>query len=220
MTYQSSSHYDQSYFDWQRTIGEFGGWANRTKFSDHIDPSHTVLDFGCGAGFLLKGLQCARRIGVEINPAAAAVARDHGVETYATADDVPDEVADVIISNHALEHVFRPLDELKSLYRKLKPGGTIVIVVPCESASSKYVPNDINHHLYSWSPMCLGNLFSEAGFSLLESKAYRHTWPPGYRQIARLGRPAFDAACRVYGFLRRDRSQSRAVGRKASGSPS
>jgi len=27
-----SSHYDDQYFDWQAPIGEFGGWANQTKF--------------------------------------------------------------------------------------------------------------------------------------------------------------------------------------------
>ena len=56
----TSTHYDQQagedYFDFQASIGEFGGWANVTKFSDYVAPGDTVLDFGCGGGYLLKNL--------------------------------------------------------------------------------------------------------------------------------------------------------------------
>ncbi len=210
-----STHYDASYFNWQASIGEFGGWANQSKFTAYIKPSDEVLDFGCGGGYLLKGIACKKRVGLEINPNAAETARKNGIEVFGDADVIPDDYVDVIISTNALEHTLRPLDELKSLYRKLRPGGTIVFVVPCESISHAYKPKDVNHHLYSWSPMCLGNILTEAGFSLVESKAYVHKWPPGYRTIARIGgRPLFDLACTFYGHLARSWFQVRAVGTK------
>ena len=94
----------------------------------------------------------------------------------------------------------------------MKPGGKVVFIVPCESISYSYQPGDMNHHLYSWSPMCLGNLFTEAGFSVLECKPYIHKWPPGYRWIARIaGRPLFDLACRIYGRLKRSWFQVRVI---------
>jgi SAM-dependent methyltransferase len=207
-----STHYDDKYFGWQASIGEFGGWANQSKFRDYISSENKVLDFGCGGGFLLKNLTCSKRVGIEVNPAARETAKQNGIEVFARVDDVPDEYVDVIISNHALEHTLQPLEELKSLHRKLQPGGKIIFVVPCESISSRYKPNDINHHLYTWSPMCLGNLFSEAGFSVIESKAYIHKWPPLYRIIATLGRrPIFELACRIYGHLARSSFQVRIV---------
>jgi SAM-dependent methyltransferase len=210
-----STHYDNQYFDWQASIGEFGGWANQSKFAEYISATSKVLDFGCGGGFLLKNLRCGHRVGVEVNPAAAEFARKNGAEVFGRVEDVPDEYVDVIISNHALEHALQPLEELKSLHRKLAPGGKIVFVVPCESVSCSYKSNDINHHLYSWSPMCLGNLFSEAGFSVLESKAYIHKWPPKYKLIAAAGgRPLFDLACRIYGRVARSSSQVRIVAEK------
>ena len=46
------NHYDEKYFDWQRDIGAFGGWANRTKFEAYIAPHDRVLDFGGGGGSL------------------------------------------------------------------------------------------------------------------------------------------------------------------------
>jgi SAM-dependent methyltransferase len=212
-----SSHYDDQYFDWQAPIGEFGGWANQTKFIKYISEHSEVLDFGCGGGFLLRNIQCAKKVGVEVNPAAAAAAKKNGLEMFRSVDEIPDEYVDVIISDNALEHTLQPLQELKSLYKKLKAGGKIIFVVPCESISYSYKPNDINHHLYSWSPMCIGNLFSEAGFSVIESKPYIHKWPPKYQLIAKIGgRPLFEIACRVFGRIERTWYQVRVIAEKHS----
>jgi len=69
-----STHYDDKYFDWQASIGEFGGWANQSKFVEYISSNSRVLDFGCGGGFLLKGIKCSTKVGVEVNPSAAETA--------------------------------------------------------------------------------------------------------------------------------------------------
>ena len=212
-----SEHYDEKYFAWQAPMGEFGGWANLTKFNDYISESDHVLDFGCGGGYLLKTIQCQKKVGVEINPNAAAIAKKNGVEIYLRVEDLPDNYVDVIISDNALEHTLNPLQELKALYRKLRKGGKIIVVVPCESISYTYKPNDINHHLYSWSPMCLGNLFTEAGYSLIESKPYIHKWPPNYQLIAKYGgRGLFEILCRIYGRIDRSWFQVKAVAEKIS----
>lgn len=210
--HRASEHYDRGYFAWQAQVGEFGGWANRPKFERFIARDSDVLAFGCGGGFLLKGFRCRRKLGVEVNPHAAKVARRHGVEVFSCADDVPPESADVIVSNHALEHALRPLDELKSLRRILRPGGRIVFVVPCESIDMAWRPGDINHHLYTWSPLNLGNLFTEAGFEVHESRAYRHVWVPLAPHVARFGgRTLFDIASRLYAHIDRTVSQVRVV---------
>ncbi|MDO9067710.1 MAG: class I SAM-dependent methyltransferase [Deltaproteobacteria bacterium] len=210
-----STHYDDQYFDWQASIGEFGGWANQSKFIEYISSNSRVLDFGCGGGFLLKGIKCSKKVGVEVNPSAAETARKHGIEVFRSVADVPEGYVDVIISNNALEHTLQPLEELKSLHSKLRIGGKIVFVVPCESISYNYKPKDINHHLYSWSPMCIGNLFTEAGFSLIESKPYIHKWPPKYKLIARVGgRRLFEIACRIYGRIERSWFQVRVIAEK------
>src|SRR6266699_4571058 len=116
MSELSSAHYDDRYFDWQAPQGEFGGWANLSKFRDHISGDRQVLDFGCGGGFLLKNIKCSRRVGVEVNPTAVAVARQNGIEVFTRVADVPDEYVDVIISNSALEHTLQPLEELRLLH--------------------------------------------------------------------------------------------------------
>ncbi len=132
--YGTADHYlgekGEEYFAWQGGPGDFGGRINTHKFRHLIRPSDTVIDFGCGGGFLLKNLTCSRRIGIEINPAARRVASGLGIECYAAVTDVPDGVADVIVSDHALEHVPFPIAALKQLRTKLKPGGVLSICVP------------------------------------------------------------------------------------------
>ena len=52
--------------------------------------------------------------------------------------------------------------------------------------------------------MAIGNLFQEAGFKVIESKAYIHKWPPYYKIIARIGgHMLFDILCRIYGRIER-----------------
>jgi len=211
----SSNHYDKKYFLWQSSIGEFGGWANLTKFQDYIKPSFKIIDFGCGGGYLLKNIDCKEKVGIEVNESARQQAKQLGIKTYATIEEINDEWADLIISNNVLEHCLNPLQDLKNLYPKLKHGGRIVFVVPCESINHKYVPNNISHHLYCWSPMSLGNLFTEAGFVVEESRPYIHKWRPKHRKIAKYGgRGIFEIYCRIYGHLERSWFQVRIIARK------
>ncbi len=66
-TQNVSQHYDVDYFAWQKKIGLFGGKANSFKFARTVNKTDTVIDFGCGGGFLLKQLDCAEKIGIEPN---------------------------------------------------------------------------------------------------------------------------------------------------------
>ncbi len=207
-----NDYYDEEYFTWQKVIGEFGGWANLSKYKNHITITDTVVDFGCGGGYLLNNIDCNRKIGIEINPHAVKNAKSFGVEVFANPTELADEIADVIISNHALEHVHRPLDILQTLRKKLKKGGKIVFTVPCEALSNPYKEGDINRHIYTWSPMNLGNLFNEAGFTVIEVLPYRHMWlPRGYLYGRKLGRPLFDFLCKIYDWSRPSQSQIRII---------
>jgi SAM-dependent methyltransferase len=200
----ASPHYGADYFQWQSEIGRFGGWANLTKFSQFISPIMNVLDFGCGGGYLLANIECRARLGIEINPVARAEAKNHGIHAVTSTSEVENDWADLIISNHALEHCMHPLDELRALLPKLFPGALAVFYLPCEAIKNKFRPDDPNHHLYTWSPMSAANLFAEAGFTVVESKAYLHTWPPRFLpQLLRSlgGRRLFELGCTLYGRL-------------------
>ena len=87
-----ASYYDADYFDWQRNIGEFGGWANAFKFKDSITERDVVVDFGCGGGFLLNNLECKRRIGIEPNPSAAEYVKNFGIKHFNSPADAVNEL--------------------------------------------------------------------------------------------------------------------------------
>jgi hypothetical protein len=96
---------------------------------------------------LLFNLECREKLGIEINPATRAQAARLGVSAVASTSEIEDKWADIIISNHALEHSPFPPSELRALLPKLAPGGLAVFVVPCEAIRHKYCPNDRNHQL-------------------------------------------------------------------------
>jgi hypothetical protein len=100
----------------------------------------------------------------------------------------------------------------------LKSGGCLHMVVPCESISWKYDADDINQHVYSWSPQSLGNLVKAAGFEIAYSRPYIHKWPPRIAyQVAKLGRPAFNLASRIWGHIDRRWFQVELLAHKPSG---
>lgn len=198
-------------------MGAFGAKANQTKFLKLISGNgQKVLDFGCGGGFLISSFsKNIDSYGVEINDVARAFAEEKGVKCFKRSADLPAEKFDLIISNHALEHTENPLQELKNLRKSLVPGGKICIVVPLDNKSYAYKPNDRNYHLFSWSPMNLGNLLDCAGLKVLESYPYVHKWVNYYSSFVKyFGWQLFHVACRLYGQIERSWYQVRAVGIK------
>lgn len=208
----ASEHYNEEYFKWQDKDGPLGGWINKNFFQKNIEKSAIVIDFGCGGGYLLKNIKSGRKIGIEPNMAAAKTIERNGVEHYQNTQQVKEklgtEIADVIISTNVLEHTLNPLQEIINLRDLLKTGGRIHFIVPCDSVSYKYDPNDINHHLYSWSPQNLGNLFKEAGFKILYVRPLMHKWPPFRFFFSKLGWPIFNLLCKVFGLISKKWSQT------------
>jgi SAM-dependent methyltransferase len=211
MEYGQSAHYlagdGAKYFAYQNAIGELGGALNLFKFAKHIQKTDRVVDFGCGGGWLLKKIDCADKVGVEPNPAARAQCAENGIRAVATLAEVVDK-ADVVISNHCLEHVPYPIEALREVRGVLKAGGKLVLVVPIDDwrVEKSYHPDDINHHLHTWTPLLLGNTLVEAGFSVETLAVLTDAWPPRVAQLRRaLPAPLFRAACWAWAVLRRRR---------------
>jgi SAM-dependent methyltransferase len=211
------NHYEADYFEnYQRKFGEFGGRANVFMYKKYILESDTVLDFGCGGGFLLKNLKCKNKIGVELNPVARNFCiNTNKIDCFEDIDQIPNESIDVIISNHCLEHTLSPYNFISKMYDKLKDGGKIIIVVPLESYNYKWKPNDVNNHLYSFSPMNLGNLLQGSNFKEIKCDVIYHKWVPFYFQINKIfGDTVFNILSFIYGMLNRRCVQVRGIGVK------
>ena len=195
------SHYSEEYYNWQKEIGIISGKAQQFLFEKYINYDDNVLEFGCGGGFLLKNVTAKTKIGIEINTHARIYAIESGLNVVENSSFIPDFWADVIMSNHVLEHTSNPLEELSQIYKKLKIGGKIVFVIPHEK-KIKYTPNDINQHLFTWSEMNIGNLFVKAGFKIIEIKEFYHRYPPFSNFILKtFGLPIFHLFAHIFGFI-------------------
>jgi SAM-dependent methyltransferase len=219
-----SDHYKgeagSRYFDWQNKNGEVSGRIEARKFKAYVKPTDSVLDFGCGGGHVLRNLDCARRFGVEINPAARTAALQGGVECFESIAGVENDSFDVVISNHALEHVENPISALTALRKKLRPSGVLVLCVPIDDwrTQQKYERQDINHHLHTWTPQLLGNSLFEAGFTpeQFSIRLLTHAWFPGTANAyAKLPEFLFDMICQVFAVVSK-RRQLLAVARNRS----
>jgi SAM-dependent methyltransferase len=207
-------NYDEKYFSWQDRIGRFGGKANLFKFNPFIQLHDRVMDFGCGGGHLLNNIQCQEKIGLEVNPVAREQAKGYGFPVYADLDEIPENSVSVVICNSVLEHIECPLHELRRLVPKIESGGKAIFVIKNQLPQEAYVPNDINHHLYTWNPMTLGTLLEAGGFINVQVDVIRHAWPKRYIGWSRLGQRIFDLRCKVEAYLTNN-YQIRAVGYRA-----
>jgi SAM-dependent methyltransferase len=203
----ASGHYTgaagSSYFAWQNKNAALASQMEARKFSSYVKPEHAVLDFGCGAGHILRNLNCARRVGVDVNPTARAAAIQAGLQCYESLANVEDDSFNVVISHHALEHVEHPIAVLRELRRKLRPSGTLVLYLPIDDWRTQrtYDVTDVNHHLHTWTPQLLGNSLFEAGFSprQFSVRIVRHAIFTGAAAAyGRLPQPLLDALCGMF----------------------
>ena len=219
MATETSTHYlgedgERYYRDKFGDKLRFGRLFQLEYFRPYCRDDLDLLDFGCSDGLSLRTLPAQRRIGVEVNPAAIqrgqALAAEESVEVefHTSLKNVETESVDVVISNHCLEHVPSPYDSLMEVARILRPGGRLVLVVPFDDWRDKnnrrWRPNDPDHHLFTFSPLNLGNLVGEAGLNCLSVEVCRTAWSPKLFWIDRvLGRKAFRLSCRALSWWRR-----------------
>lgn len=101
-----------------------------------VQPDARVIDIGCGDGFHLDLLRCHGRKswtleGVDLDPRAAAAARERGLTVHegtVEALDLPEASYDVAFMIQTIEHVGDPAAVLRAVARLLKPGGRLIIV--------------------------------------------------------------------------------------------
>jgi SAM-dependent methyltransferase len=181
------------------------GCGNPTGFAQ-LQPGEVVVDLGCGGGIdtvLAAGHvgSHGRVIGVDFTPemieGAAQAVREAGVSgqvELVVGDmeqlDLPDDSADVVISNCVINLCPNKEAVYREAYRILRPGGRVAISDIILTAS---IPPPIRERFRATWAGCLGGaieeddyfrIVEEAGFTKLEVLA-RHTLnPEGLRAMA------------------------------------
>jgi SAM-dependent methyltransferase len=206
--------YKQEYFNWQKKLGLLGGKYDKYKYMPYINKNDCILDFGCGGGYILQSLNIPNSFGVEPNDSAREECTLKGLQVEASIDNFEKKYFDLIYSNHVFEHLDSPLETAITLRSFLKDNGLLLVAVPNE-CNVKYVPNNIDQHIYTWSEINLGNLLLKAGFQILEVKTIKFRWTPRFVWIHKVfGFSIFRLFCYLNAIFHFDRKEVFAVVRK------
>lgn len=199
------------YFRQQNAGGSLASKYNEFIFRPYISKEDDVLDFGCGGGHLLNVLNPRKKVGIEINPAARAQAAQLGVSVYSSIDEVQDMTFSRIITSHALEHVPNPYEALVQLRQLLRPDGLLLWLAPIDDWHSKHQkrwnPDDADLHLYTWTPLLMGNLLRVAGYKPKSISILVHACPPPFvsENLWNIGQPLFHFAAYMWAILCKQR---------------
>ncbi|HEX8173289.1 MAG TPA: class I SAM-dependent methyltransferase [Thermoanaerobaculia bacterium] len=126
----------------------------------------SVLEFGCGEaplGEALKRRQRCRVVGIELDAAAAAIARKR-IDAVYRGDvreivSILDERFDWIIGGDIVEHLDEPWSFLTDLRRLSTPGGHLLLSIP--NLANASVVSDLLHGRFDYVYMgltCVGHL--------------------------------------------------------------
>lgn len=126
--------------------------------------SGILVDIGCGEkpyAIVTKDL-VSEHIGVDHEDTQH---QKSNIDIFASAYNttLPDASADTILCTAVLEHLERPKDALREMYRTLKPGGYIILTAPLFWHLHEE-PRDF----YRYTKYGLEYLFTGAGFQIVE----------------------------------------------------
>lgn len=149
-----------------------------TVASEHIDPTASVLEVGCGTGNFAVKYNLRNYTGLELNRGAVAVASAKGL--HVLADTIENYAArhagrhDVVCAFQVMEHVPAPHTFLKACLDVLKDKGKLILSTPSEDAFPRFVPNYVlnmpPHHVTRWTDKSLqsiGDVFALRNVQLI-----------------------------------------------------
>ncbi len=139
-----------------------------------------LLDIGCGTGAFLKVAQNNDWTisGVEPDKKARAIANEitnNSVYDINELLEFEDQSFDVISLWHVLEHLPNLEEEVLTLKRLLKPGGSLIIAVPnYKSYDATYYKTfwaayDVPRHLWHFSQASINKLFQKVNMKVIKT---------------------------------------------------
>jgi SAM-dependent methyltransferase len=137
--------------------------------------SDYLLDVGCGPGYFLSHLKerGIRARGLEVNPSCIRFCREQGLDVDANdLSQEPDGRYSLITMFDVLEHLAEPVEVLRTVHRKLRPGGHLLAYTPnLHSLSTLFMGGQHNmiavfNHLCFYDARSLDYLARRTGFEV------------------------------------------------------
>ena len=198
---------------YQRTQYAKGGagrryWDYRDDivFSSILPEHKSILDIGCGEGIALEKL--VRKFpgkvvaGVDLERENIEICTRYGLTAvYSNLYELalPSGSFDVGIMIDVLEHLDRPEEGVKELYRVLSPGGRLIVVIPNDRNFflSRLALGMVKEAFYDagherqWSPGEAGGLLRAAGFQIVSGRSVPFFfWQTSLHHITVAGKPS------------------------------
>jgi SAM-dependent methyltransferase len=105
-----------------------------------------VLDIGCGPGVYLEHYS-GPSLGIDAHPSNIKICVNKGIK--AIEDDanrfLQENSFDTVLLSHILEHLDDPGMVIENAYRCTKPGGRIIVIVPCHEGYVSGLNNEVGH---------------------------------------------------------------------------
>lgn len=171
-------------------LPNYYGWI-AARFERFL-PRGTVLELGCGAGFVLRHYvdRVERVVAVDVNTAllerlgreyARAKVEPRQVDLRGDWHEIADVRADAVIALDVLEHFEDDRAFVRKLKERLAPGGRAVVKVPAQSVL--YGPMDqASGHYRRYDDAPLRALFEAEGFRTLSVRPMNPAGAWGYRK--------------------------------------
>jgi SAM-dependent methyltransferase len=142
-----------------------------------LDRKQRILDVGCGSAWLLEQLH---RLGFrQLTGTDPFIGADsttkRGVPILKRYLDEVEGTFDIIMFNHALEHVADPLGELVAARDRLAPGGSVLVRLPTTSSEAwehygvNWIQLDPPRHLAVPSRAGMEKLAQQAGLAVVRT---------------------------------------------------
>ena len=141
----------------------------------------SMLEVGCGEGALLKCFHAAnpeaKILGFEPNKGSVEIARSAGLNVSSDDMDQSDAQFDLICSVAVIEHTPSPRKFLQGLRKRLREGGAVVLIYPCQDDANRDIL--FWDHLYHFHSGHVARLASDLGFQEIK-RSLRRQGLPGF----------------------------------------
>jgi len=141
----------------------------------------SVVDIGCGTGFVLAVLEQAGMVstGCDMHESALDYARRRtvGALFLADASDLPSSQFDAALLCDVIEHAEDDLELLRTAKRTVRPGGVVLVTVPAQQWLWTSI-DEISGHKRRYSLNQLSAVMKQAGLSSVKGSYFNRLLLP------------------------------------------
>ena len=147
----------------------------------------SLLEVGCGYGYLLSEAKpyFDSITGTDFSAGAVEQAKAHADDVYLGGVEalVAEQQFDCVIAVEVIEHIYDPNTFIEKLYRKLKPGGWLLLATPDMGSGwrkllgTRWPSFKFPEHVTYFDRHTLSALFERHGFDAITSVPSPHLFP-------------------------------------------